>query len=43
MNAIQPIATKVPYMVLPGNHEVTFSYLPSTKALGTKLLPWLGT
>ena len=24
MRSIQPIATKVPYMVLPGNHEVLF-------------------
>lgn len=25
MNAIQPIATRVPYMALPGNHEVVKS------------------
>ena len=37
MNAIQPIATKVPYMVLPGNHEVTFSYFAFHYCPGNKV------
>ncbi|XP_035679023.1 acid phosphatase type 7-like isoform X1 [Branchiostoma floridae] len=43
MNRIQDIATKLPYMTCPGNHEIEFDFNPYLTRFSMPQSPWPGT
>ena len=41
MRKIEPIASRVPYMVSPGNHEVWFNFTAYVYTCSRRLVPTL--